>query len=104
MRTFEPHTFAMLAIAVMAAVTFLLRAAGYGLMAHVARTQRVRRMLDAMPGSIIAATVLPLVVKSGPLAMLAIAAGAAVMMLSRNEFLAVAAAVLMAALARYAGI
>jgi uncharacterized membrane protein len=103
MTTFEPHTFALLAIAVMAAVTFLLRAAGYGLMAHVALTPRVRRMLDAMPGSIIAATVLPLVVKSGPTAVLAVVAGAAIMVVSRNEFLAVATAVLIAALARYAG-
>jgi len=104
MRTFEPHTFAMLAIAIMAAVTFLLRAAGYGLMAHVALTPRVRRMLDAMPGSIITATVVPLIVKSGPTAALAIAVGAAIMVVSRNEFLAVAAAVLIAALARYAGL
>jgi uncharacterized membrane protein len=103
MTTVESHTFALLAIAVMAAVTFLLRAAGYGLMAHIALTPRVRRMLDAMPGSIIAATVLPLVVKSGPTAVLAVVAGAAIMVVSRNEFLAVATAVLIAALARYAG-
>jgi uncharacterized membrane protein len=104
MRTLDPHAFAMLAIAIMAVVTFLLRAAGYGLMARVPLTPRVRRMLDAMPGSIVAATVLPLIVKSGPTAALAIVAGAAIMVVSHSEFLAVAAAVLIAALARYAGL
>jgi uncharacterized membrane protein len=104
MTTLEPHAFAVLAIAMMAAVTFLLRAAGYGLMAHVALTPRVRRMLDAMPGSIVAATVLPLIVKSGPTAAVAIIAGVAIMVATRSEFLAVAAAVLIAAVTRYAGL
>jgi uncharacterized membrane protein len=104
MTTLEPHTFALLAIALMAVITFVLRAAGYGLMAHVALTPRVRRMLDAMPGSIIAATVLPLIVNSGSAAAVAIVAGTAIMAVSRNEFLAVATAVLIAVLARAAGI
>jgi uncharacterized membrane protein len=94
----------LIAIAVMAATTYLLRAAGYGMMARVPLTARVRRVLDALPGSIIAATVVPLVVKSGPSAALAIAAAAAIMLVCRNEFLAVAAAVLVAALVRHAGI
>jgi uncharacterized membrane protein len=102
MSALEPYS--LLAIVLMAATTFLLRAAGYGVMARVPLTPRVRRMLDALPGSIIAATVVPLVVKSGPSAMLAIVAAAAIMVASRNEFLAVAAAVVVAALARYPGL
>jgi Branched-chain amino acid transport protein (AzlD). len=70
------------------------------MMAHVPVTPRVRRMLDALPGSIVAATVLPIVVRSGPAAGLAVAAAALVMILRGNSFLAVAVGVFTAALLR----
>ena len=69
----------------MAAATYAMRAGGFWLMAHVALTPRVRRMLGALPGSIIAALVLPLVAKTGPVAVLAVSAAAAAMILRRNE-------------------
>ena len=72
-------------------------------MARVPLTARVRRMLEALPGSIVAAIVLPIVAKSGPVAVIAIVTAAAAMLLRRNAFLAVAAGMMAAALARYAG-
>jgi uncharacterized membrane protein len=92
------------AILAMAIATFLTRTAGFWLMAHVPLTVRVRRMLEALPGSIVAATVLPIIVKSGLPAMLAIAAAAALMVARRNEFLAVAVGVAVAAGSRALGL
>ena len=91
----------LLAIVIMAIATVLMRVAGFWLMAHVPLTARVRRMLEALPGSIVAAIVLPIVAKSGPVAVVAIMAAAAAMILRRNAFLAVAAGMMTAALARY---
>jgi uncharacterized membrane protein len=104
MNVLEPWTLSMLAIAVMAIATVLMRGVGFWLMAHVPPTARVRRMLEALPGSIVAAIVLPIVAKSGPVAVLAIVTAAAAMILRRNAFLAVAAGMMAAALARSVGI
>ncbi len=49
----------MIAFAVMTAVTVASRLGGYWLMGYVNVTPRVRRMLDALPGSIIVAAALP---------------------------------------------
>jgi len=94
----------IVALLVMAITTLLMRAGGFWLMGRVPLTPRVRRMLEALPGSIVAAIVLPVVAKIGPAAALAVAAAAAVMVLRRNEFLAVAAGVAVAILARSAGV
>ena len=48
------------AILTMAAATYAMRAGGFWLMGHVPLTARVRRMLEALPGSVVVATVLPL--------------------------------------------
>jgi uncharacterized membrane protein len=95
---------ALLAIVAMAAMNYLMRAAGFWVMAHVPLTRRTQRMLEALPGSIVAATVLPIVARSGPAAAIAVAAAAGVMMLRGNSFLAVAVGVATAALLRAAGI
>jgi uncharacterized membrane protein len=100
----EPLGLGLIAILVMASATYLMRAGGFWLTAHVPLRARVRRMLSALPGSIIAAIVLPLVAKSGAVAAIAIAAAAAVMILRRNEMLAIAAAVALAALGRNLGL
>jgi uncharacterized membrane protein len=94
----------LLTILVMAAMNYLMRAAGFWVMAHVPLTRRTQRMLEALPGSIVAATVLPIVVRSGPAAGMAVAAAAGVMMLRGNSFLAVAVGVATAALLRAAGV
>jgi len=94
----------LLAIVVMAVMNYLMRAAGFWVMAHVPLTRRTQRMLEALPGSIVAATVLPIVARSGPAAGLAVAAAAGVMIASGNSFLAVAAGVAAAAALRAFGI
>jgi uncharacterized membrane protein len=88
------------AILAMGAVTYALRAGGFWLMAHVPLTARVRRMLDALPGTVVVATVLPIVVREGLPAALAIAAAGAAMLIRRNDFLAVLAGMAAAAVAR----
>ena len=94
----------LLAIVIMAIATVLMRVVGFWLMAHVPLTTRVRLMLEALPGSIVAAIVLPMIAKSGPVGVIAIVAAAVAMIVRRNAFLAVAAGMLAAALARQAGI
>ena len=54
-----------IAILAMALATYLTRVAGFWLMGHVPMTPRVRRMLETLPGAIVVATVVPLVVKGG---------------------------------------
>jgi uncharacterized membrane protein len=94
----------LLAIVVMAATTFAMRAVGFWAMGHFPLTLRRRRMLEALPGSIVTAAVLPIAAKSGWAAVLAIAAALAVMIVYRNELLAIGVGVLVAALARSGGI
>ena len=65
---------------------------------------RLRRMLNALPGSVIVATVLPIVVRDGLTAMLAIGAAVAVMLIARRDILAVAAGMAVAATARAFGL
>jgi branched chain amino acid efflux pump len=93
----------VLAILAMGATAFLMRAGGFWLMGHVTVTPRVRRMLEALPGSIVAAIVLPVIAKIGPVAALAVVAAAAVMILRRNEFLSVIVGVLVGVALRAAG-
>ncbi|KIZ35595.1 MULTISPECIES: AzlD domain-containing protein [Rhodopseudomonas] len=93
----------MVAFAVMTAVTVLSRLAGYWLMGYVTVTPRVRRMLDALPGSIIVAAALPVAVNGGPIVMFAIAAAIAVSIVLRNDFIAVIAGMAVAAIARALG-
>jgi uncharacterized membrane protein len=94
----------LLAIVVMAIVTALMRVGGFWLMGRVPLTPRVRRMLEALPGAIVAAIVLPVIAKIGLVAALAVAAAATVMVVRRSELLAVAVGVGVAVLARAAGL
>ncbi|ABD90260.1 AzlD family protein [Rhodopseudomonas palustris] len=94
----------MLAFAVMTAVTVASRLGGYWLMGYVTVTPRIRRMLDALPGSIIVAAALPVAVNGGPVVMVAIAAAMAVTIIRRNDFLAVITGMTVAALARAMGV
>ncbi|PZA09931.1 AzlD domain-containing protein [Rhodopseudomonas palustris] len=94
----------MIAFAVMTAVTVASRLGGYFMMRYVDVTPRVRRMLDALPGSIIVAAALPVAVNGGPIVMVALAAAIAVSVVRRNDFLAVVTGMLVAALARALGL
>lgn len=103
MTSADPALWAYAAIAAMAAATALMRFGGYWLMATVPLTRRVRRMLDALPGCVIAATIVPVVVSNGFPAALGVGVVAALIMWWRNEFLAAFAGLAAVALARAAG-
>lgn len=103
MSVLEPWIVTLLALVAMGVSTFLMRAGGYWLMAHVPLTPRVRRMLEALPGALVVAIVLPIAVKSGVTAFIAIAAAAVMMVLRHNGFLAVVTGLIVAALARSMG-
>ncbi|MGN6287317.1 MAG: AzlD family protein [Afipia sp.] len=93
----------MVAFVVMMVVTVASRLGGFWLMGYVNVTPRVRRMLDALPGSIIVAAALPMVATGDPVVILAIVAAIVVTIVRRNEFLAVITGMTVAALARAAG-
>ena len=93
----DPLGFAT-ALAAMTVTVFLSRAGGYWLIGRVTIGPRLRRMLDALPGAIIAASVAPLLLHGGGLrAGLSMAAAAATMLAVRNDFAAVLAGVAVAA-------
>lgn len=93
----------MLAFAVMTAVTVASRLGGYWLMGYVSVTPRIRRMLDALPGSIIVAAALPVAVNGGAVVIFAILAAMAVTIIRRNDFIAVIVGMAVAAGARALG-
>ena len=76
-------------IALMTIVVYLMRIAGYWLIGRLVIGPRLRRMLDALPGAIIAATVAPALVHGGPRAILTLAATLGVMIAFRKDFAAV---------------
>jgi uncharacterized membrane protein len=80
----------VLAIAAMALVTYLCRAAGVVVMSRIPITPRVERGLRALPGSIVVATVLPLALDGGITAALALASALAAMIILRHELAALA--------------
>ena len=101
----EPLAYgAIIGILAMAAATLMTRLAGYWLMGHIPMTRRVRRGLEILPGAIMAAIVVPIVAKAGPVALLAVMVAAGSMMVRRNEFLAVGLALAAASLARAFGL
>jgi uncharacterized membrane protein len=93
-----------IAILGMTAMTYLMRTGGFWMMGQVRITPRVRRMLEALPGSVVVAIVLPGVVKAGLPAYAGIAGVVAIMAATGNQFLGVAVGVGMVALARYFGL
>jgi uncharacterized membrane protein len=98
------RTDVLIVIAAMAVVTLALRTTGFWLMRYVPVTPRIQRMLDALPGSIIAAAVLPAVVQGGVVAALAVITAMISMWLTRSDFVAVITGMGVAALARLAGL
>ena len=75
----------VLAIAGMMLVTFLCRIAGVAVMSRVRITPRIERGLRALPGSIILATILPVVMDNGWPAMIALAAAVIAMAVTRID-------------------
>ena len=92
-------------VAVIAAMTFVVyftRASGFWLIGRFTIGPRLRKMLDALPGAIIAATITPLLVHGGVSAVAAVAAALFAVVTIRNDFAAVVAGVAVAALVRAA--
>jgi uncharacterized membrane protein len=97
------HGEVMLAIALMTVVTVALRLGGYLLMSYVTVTPRVRRMLGALPGSVITAAVLPVAWQGGIVAIAAVAVAMLAMLITNRDIIAVIAGSATAALLRLAG-
>jgi uncharacterized membrane protein len=91
-------------LATMTLVVYATRAGGFWLIGRVSMGRRLQRMLEALPGAVIAATVAPTVLTGGVSAWLAVVAAALTMIAMRNDFAAVLAGVAVAALARGAGL
>jgi len=92
-------------IAVIAAMTltvYLTRAGGFWLIGRFTIGPRLRKMLDSLPGAIIAATIAPLMIHGGISAVAAVAAALLAVVTIRNDFAAVVAGVGVAALVRFA--
>nr|WP_210497131.1 AzlD domain-containing protein [Microvirga antarctica] len=75
----------------MALATYLCRIGGVLLMTRVKITPRAERGLRALPGSIIVATTLPLIVNGGLSAFVSVAVAAIAMALTRVELAGLAA-------------
>ena len=91
-------------VAAMGLAAYLTRIGGYWLIGRFPIGKRVHRMLDALPGAVITASVLPILAKGGLSAGLAVGASMLTMVVVRNDFAAVVAGVAVAALARAAGL
>lgn len=94
----------VMAILAMSLATYLCRVSGYFAMNLIPATPRVRRALAALPGSIILATVVPLIERIGPAAGLAIGAALLAMLVRRSEILALGVGLAVAATARAWGL
>lgn len=81
---------AWLAILAMTVLTIVARLMGFFILGTVPLTARVRRGLEALPGGVILATIVPITLESGPAGLLGIAVATLVMALSRKDWLAVA--------------
>jgi uncharacterized membrane protein len=89
-----------LAIAAMTAVNHAIRTGGFVLMGYVPLTPRVRAILKALPGAVVMAIVLPLMVRGGLPAWAAVLASIALMAWRRNDLIAVVGGMAAAALIR----
>ena len=91
-------------LAAMTVVVYLTRIGGFWLIGRFTIGRRLQKILEAMPGAVIAATAAPVVLHGGVSAALAVSAAALAMLVSRNDFAAVVAGVAVAAAARAAGL
>lgn len=90
----------MLAIVIMALVTYLTRAGGVFVMSRVPIGPRVERFINAMAGSVLVAVITPMAVNGDWGARMALVATLAVMLVLRKPLPAITAGILTAALWR----
>lgn len=91
-------------LAAMAAAVILCRLGGYWLLGRFSIGPRLRKILNALPGAVIASTIAPILLTGGVSAWAALIAAALTMVALRNDFAALVAGVLIAAGARAAGL
>jgi uncharacterized membrane protein len=91
-------------LAAMTVAVYITRAGGYWLIGRITIGPRLRKMLDALPGAVIAATIAPMLVHGGLSGLAAVAAALLAMVALRNDFAAVASGLVAAALVRAAGL
>ena len=91
-------------IALMAVATYLLRAGGLFLAGRVPLTPRVERFLESLAGSILISLVVAMAVQGGAVTALAILAALAVVLATKQNIAAIAAAVALAAALRHLGL
>ncbi|MEM6710799.1 MAG: AzlD domain-containing protein [Pseudomonadota bacterium] len=82
---------AWLAIGAMVVMTVLAKTMGFWILGRVPLTARLRRGLEALPGGVILATVVPITLESGAAGLLGIATAAGLMAWLHKDWLAVAA-------------
>ena len=99
----DPFGFFTLVL-MMTIIVYATRIGGFWLIGRVTIGPRLQRMLEALPGAVIAATVAPILLTGGVTAWLAVIAAGATMIVVRNDFAAVVAGVAVAALVRAAGL
>ncbi len=87
------HPSALLAIVLMAIVTYATRAGGYWVMGRVTLSPRVEAMLVSLPGAVLTALVVPAVLEEGIAGVVALAATAAAMRWRGNLLLAMLAGI-----------
>jgi uncharacterized membrane protein len=98
----DPLGFIAMLAAIAAAVT-VCRIGGYWLIGRFTIGTRVRKILNALPGAVIASTIAPILFTGGVSAWVALLAAALTMIAARNDFAALAAGVAVAAGVRAAG-
>lgn len=99
----DPLGFAAM-LAAMSAAVILCRLGGYWLIGRFTIGTRLRKILNALPGAIIASTIAPILFTGGLSALLALVTAAVTMVAVRNDFAALAAGVAVAAGVRAAGL
>jgi uncharacterized membrane protein len=99
----DPLGFITMLVAMAAAVIFC-RLGGYWLLGRFSIGPRLRKILNALPGAVIASTIAPILFTGGVSAWAALIAAALTMAVARNDFAALAAGVLIAAGIRAAGL
>ena len=94
---------AIAAILAATAVTYVWRAGGFWIMGFITPSPRLHRALAALPGSIVAAIVLPAIARTGVVAAIAIGVALGVRIWRGNDILALVSGVAVAAALRALG-
>ncbi|MBV6656430.1 MAG: AzlD domain-containing protein [Devosiaceae bacterium] len=82
---------ALFAIGAMVVMTLIAKTMGFYILGHVPLTARVRRGLEALPGGVILATVVPITLETGWDGVAGIAVAAGLMAVTRKDWIAVGA-------------